>query len=79
MSDLNALWTAREYFAVSPNDSTDLELRARALMVAAGGTLRVTRPDGRVENLTVPSGLLPIAAVRVHLTGTTATGITGLV
>ena len=79
MSDSNALWTAREYFAVTPNDSADLPSRVRALMVTSAGSLRVTRIDGNVANLTVPAGTLPIVAVRVHATGTSASGITGLV
>jgi hypothetical protein len=78
-TDNNALWTAREYFAVTPNDSADLASRVRALMVTSAGSLRLTRIDGTVVNLTVPAGTLPIVAIRVHATGTSATGITGLV
>lgn len=71
--------TARDFFPVTPNDGLDLPTDVRALMVATAGTLRVTRIGGGVVNLTVPAGVLPIACERVHATGTTATGITGLV
>lgn len=79
MSDINALWTARNYYDVTPSDSTDLATPCRALMINVGGTIRLTRQDGTVVNLTVPSGLFPGYVVRVHATGTTATGITALV
>lgn len=71
--------TSRIYFAVTPNDSNDLPTEVRALVIATGGTLRVNRIGGTTVNLTVPAGVIPIACERVHSTGTTATGITGLV
>jgi len=66
--------------AVTPNDAADLALPARALWIGAGGTLRVTTLKGTVLNFTaVPSGfVMPVAAVRVHATGTTCTGIVAL-
>jgi len=66
--------------AVTPNDAADLALPARALWIGAGGTLRITTLKGTVLNFTaVPSGfVMPVAAVRVHATGTTCTGIVAL-
>ncbi len=42
-----------------------------------GGTVRLTRPDGVIVNLTLPAGWHPLRYKRVHSTGTSATGITG--
>ncbi len=71
--------TARFYFPVTPNDTADLPNQVRALLIAVGGTLRVNRIGGITVDLTVPAGVVPIACERVHATGTSASGITGLV
>ncbi|MFN0133423.1 MAG: hypothetical protein ACKVW3_12965 [Phycisphaerales bacterium] len=64
---------------VTPNDSTDLTLFARAILVGQAGTLRVTTLAGVVRNLPatcIPAGsILPVRVRRVHATGTTATDI----
>lgn len=66
--------------AVTPNDGADLALSARALWIGGAGTLRVTTLKGTVLNFSsVPAGfMMPVAAVRVHATGTTCTGIVAL-
>jgi hypothetical protein len=62
---------------VTPNDSNNLSRGVTdALIVAVGGTLKVTLSDGSAYALTVPAGELHIAALRVWSTGTAATGIT---
>lgn len=66
--------------AITPNDSTELEGVA-ALFIGTGGSLVVEPVSGgntvtftNVANAT----LLPVGAVRVLATGTTASGIIGL-
>lgn len=67
-------------FAVTPDDATDLPQVTIALNVATPGTLRVTMADGSTSDLKVAAGLsIPARVRRVWATGTTATGITGLV
>lgn len=66
--------------AITPNDSADLAVFPRALMVGTAGDVAVVMLSG--DAITLP-GLVPgvqYAAVvrRVKATGTTATGIIGL-
>ncbi len=68
-------------YAVTPNDSTNLAQIARGLWVGGAGNVAVILSVGgaSVTFLNVPSGtLLPIQAVRVLSTGTTATNILAL-
>lgn len=65
---------AGRHFAITPSDSVDLAIRPRALKVLAQGNV-VVRDDGGVD-ITYPvvaGEILPIRAVRVLATGTTAT------
>ena len=67
-------------FSITPDDGADLARITTALNVATPGTVRVTTADGSVDDITVsPGHTFPIRAKRVWLTGTTATGIRGLV
>lgn len=67
-------------FDVTPDDSADLPHVTTALNVATPGTVRVTAADGSVSDVTIhPGQAFPIRAARVWLTGTSATGIRGLV
>ncbi len=81
--------TLKFYDAVTPSDVTDVSLTVLGpggpvvtasegigLGIAVAGTVRLTRPDGQIVNLTLPVGWHPIRFKRVHATGTTATGIT---
>lgn len=70
---------ADDYFSITPSDSADLAVMPRALAIASGGTLKVTKPNGNTDTLTVPAGVLPIRVRRVWSTGTSASGISGLV
>lgn len=64
---------------VTPSDSTDLVRVTRAINVAVSGTVRMTTKDGDVADLFVAAGgVIPVRAVRIWATGTTATGIRGL-
>jgi hypothetical protein len=66
-------------FAVTPSDSVDLPETTRALYVGGAGNVRLTARDGGTVTYTgVAAGQrLPIRAVRVLATGTTATNIIG--
>lgn len=67
-------------FDITPDDSNDLEQVTTALNVATPGTVRVTMIDGSTSDLLIAQGTaFPIRAARVWHSGTTATGIKGLV
>lgn len=72
-------WPATGAFAVTPNDSSDLAKPVRALYIGVTGDVTVTFNDGTTQLFAnVPVGVLPVQVKRVHSTGTTATGIVGL-
>lgn len=68
---------------VTVSDDNDLPTHARALRCnpdGTGGTLRFTAWNGQVRNTSIAAGeLLPVAARRVHQTGTTATGLEAVI
>ncbi len=66
--------------AVTPSDSDDLVQTSRALYVGTGGTVVVRAHDGtEASYVGVPTGLiLPVRAVRVLATGTTASDIVAM-
>lgn len=68
-------------FDVTPADGADLPTLTRALMVAGAGDLAVTLKNGDTITLPAlaPGVIYPIRARRVEATGTTATGIKGLI
>lgn len=67
-------------FDITPDDVANLAHVTTALNVATPGTVRVTTVDGSVSDISVqPGQAFPIRVRRVWLTGTTATGIRGLV
>lgn len=67
-------------FAISPSDGADLPLTTAGLNVLTPGRVRVTTAGGTEGTISVhPGHAFPIRATRVWETGTTATGITGLV
>ena len=72
--------TAYDGSDVTPNDGANLpDGPCRALWCAVSGTLRITTRGGTVLNFTAaefPAGqVFPWSAVKVHATGTTASGI----
>lgn len=71
---------AESVLVITPNDSTDLSHRTRALFVGYGGHLSVEMADGTtVTFYNVQNGsILPIQIDVVNSTGTTASGILGL-
>ena len=68
-------------FAVVPSDSIDLPETTRAIYVGTAGDIALRMLTG--ETLTLanvqPGSLFPLRVTRVLATGTTATGIAGLV
>lgn len=69
-------------FAVTPNDSTDLAMYAKALYIGGIGTV-VVIPVGNADNQPVtftnhPVGYMPMQIRRVLATGTTATNIVAI-
>ncbi|WP_368188462.1 hypothetical protein [Aestuariibius sp. HNIBRBA575] len=71
---------AMDIVPVVPNDGADLTQGAVALYVETGGALQVTSVLGSVRNVNVAdNSILPVGVLRVHATGTTATGIHALV
>lgn len=78
--DATNIFTARDIVPVTPSDTVDLDISARSLRFAGGGTLRITTASGAVRNTTViDAEILPVQVTRVHATGTTATGIEALI
>ena len=72
---------ARDAFAITPNDSTDLSSTTKALHVSTAGDIKLTFMNmlqGASITLTLDVGYHPIRVKRVWSTGTTASGITGL-
>lgn len=67
-------------FDITPNDAADLAQPTTALNVQTPGRVRVTTVDGSEGTISVyPGHTIAIRVARVWQTGTTATGITGLV
>lgn len=68
------------FFPVVPHDSTNFSQRARALYVGVSGNISVVGLDGTAVIFSnVPVGILPVNALRVNQTGTTASSIVALV
>ena len=71
---------AKDAFAITGNDSTDLTTSTRGIYIGGAGNLKVDMVSGNTVTFTgVLAGVVyPIRARRVYATGTTATGIIGL-
>ena len=68
-------------FDVTPSDAADLPQVTRGVMVASTGDLAVVLKSGDAVTLPAlsPGVIYPIRIARVLATGTTATGIKGLI
>ncbi|TNF19041.1 MAG: hypothetical protein EP318_16385 [Rhodobacteraceae bacterium] len=68
-------------FDITPDDAADLASVTRALMVSAAGDLAVTFRDGSSVTLPglAPGVIYPLRVRRVLATGSTATGVKGLI
>ena len=71
---------ASNAFAITPNNATDLPAITRALYVGLSGDIALIMQGGEAVTLTnVMAGtMLPLRAVRVAATGTTAQNLVGL-
>jgi hypothetical protein len=70
--------TSKDGFAVTPSDTVDLPVAAQALLIRVAGDVKIRTPRGTVITYPMPAGYNPVEAYRVYATGTTATGIFGL-
>lgn len=68
-------------FDITPDDGADLASVTRGLMVSAAGDVAVTFRDGSTVTLPglSPGVIYPLRVTRVLASGTTATGVKGLV
>ena len=75
------IYSASSAFAITPNDSTDLEHTTRAIYTGSGGDIaRILVDDSASVTLSVvPAGvILPVQVKRILSTGTTSSGMIGL-
>lgn len=78
-SALDAITPATRAAAVTPSDSTDLDVPCRAINVAAAGNVSVITTGGDTVTVNVAAGIaFPLEARRIRSTGTTATDIVAL-
>lgn len=67
---------AVDLLPVVPSDAADLSEVAVALYIETGGSVTLTTVRGVIRTVTLPDmSILPVGAVRVHATGTSASGI----
>lgn len=65
-------------FAITPNNTTNLVEKVRAVTIGGPGVLVYDGWDGVTYTTgTLPAGSYPMLAQRIRATGTTATDITG--
>jgi hypothetical protein len=71
---------ATQIIEITPDDATDLAWVTSALNVSTTDTVRVTTQSGTTSDVTIsPGNAFPLRVTRVWATGTTATGIRGLI
>jgi hypothetical protein len=76
--DLDQTQSTRRAFAVTPNDSVNLDIHTRGLYIGTAGTIRVTHVEDTSPTdypTTVAGSVYPWAVKKVHATGTTASNI----
>ena len=67
-------------FVITPSDTDDLKHMPVALNVRTSGVVMFIGADGRLSDVFIAAGVaFPIRVQRVMASGTTATGIRGLV
>ncbi|MBI1495356.1 spike base protein, RCAP_Rcc01079 family [Halocynthiibacter styelae] len=71
---------ARDLLPVTPDDAADLPRICIGLYAEVGGAIVFTSETGAVRTVSVSDfSILPVAARRVHASGTTASGLHGFV
>lgn len=70
----------RNAAAVTPNDSADLSVTARALYIGGAGNVSLVTANGDTVTFVglAAGSVLPVTAARVRLTDTTATSIVAI-
>lgn len=71
---------ATDAFAITPSDSVNFtQGMVRGIFVGAAGNVVVVTPQGNAVTFAAGAGsVLPVCALRVNSTNTTATGLVGL-
>ena len=79
-STTNASAPAESFFAITKSDSANFSFNVRGIYVGGtGDVVAVTEGGTAVTFTAVPAGtILPIRAIRVNSTSTTATSMVGL-
>lgn len=72
---------ATDAFAITPHDSTNFNENCRAIYIGGAGNIVVVTKQGNAVTFTgvLAGTILPIRAMRVNSTNTTATSLVGLI
>jgi hypothetical protein len=70
---------ATDWFAITPNNDTDIPLRPRFIYVGTAGNINMQGDSGAAVVLPVAVGYHPFGPARILATSTTASGIVGFV
>lgn len=76
----NKLESSSYYFAITPSDTVNFDYIVRAVYVGGAGNVVAVRPDGTAVTFVgvVAGTWLPLNAMRINSTSTTATNMVGL-
>lgn len=65
---------------VTPSNTVNLARPLKGIICETAGDIAVVAPDGSVNVITAVAGqTIPCVAIRINSTGTTSTGISGIV
>ena len=72
---------AGDCFTITPSNTVLFEKETAGIYVGGGGNINIIKRNGQLQLFTaVPQGsILPVNAIGMHATGTTATLLVGLV
>lgn len=78
--NISIISPAYDGFDITPADSTDFETATTSIYVGVDGAVKLTTIGGTTLtfNSLIGGTILPVRAVRVFATGTTATNLIGL-
>ena len=76
-----SLYLVSDWIAITPSDTVPIGPATRGLYATGAGTVAIVSQNGNVLNITVAANTFvrDIIFVRVNATGTTATGLVGLI
>jgi len=69
---------ATKHFDITPHDSNELATKPRGIYVGVAGDVVLTDENGTDCTYKNASGVLPVRAVKVKSTGTSATNLIGI-